>query len=84
MNNTNTNNFGVDAYNSLCEDLMERANGRNPALRRGQALMNGLYTARRDVYDMVSGSEGDCFFDDNKEGLFWNFVFRVMRGTEGW
>jgi hypothetical protein len=34
--------------------------------RRGQALMNALRTAAPDLYEILSGSPEDCFYDDSK------------------
>jgi len=38
--------------------------GRNQ--RVGQAYMNALFEVNRKLYDTISGTENDCFYDDNK------------------
>ena len=38
--------------------------------RKGQALMNALRRVAPILYDMVSGTDADCFYDDNRIGAF--------------
>jgi hypothetical protein len=41
-----------------------------PQMRRGQALMNALYWLDAEIYNMVHGTEADCFYDDRKIQTF--------------
>lgn len=34
--------------------------------RKGQALMNGLRHKAPELYEILSGTPNDCFFDDRK------------------
>lgn len=34
--------------------------------RRGQAMMNALAKVRPDLYDKISGTEADPFYNDNR------------------
>lgn len=34
--------------------------------RRGQALMNGLRIQAPELYEILTGSPNDCFYDDSK------------------
>ena len=54
---------------TLMRSVVRRADhlrGKNHGLRRGQALMNALYTLSPVTYNAISGTEADCFYDDNK------------------
>lgn len=35
-------------------------------LRRGQNLMNFLHSIWPEMYDIITGSKYDCFYNDNK------------------
>ena len=37
-----------------------------PGLREGQSMMNALARIRPDLYDAVTGTEADCFYNDNR------------------
>lgn len=43
--------------------------------RDGQALMNALYSVNPDLYQEITGTDADPFYDDNKIEKFWNKVF---------
>ena len=34
--------------------------------RKGQALMNALHSVAPELYDIISGTDDDCFYDDGK------------------
>ena len=36
-----------------------------PSMRTGQALMNGLYQFRPDLYDRITGTQYDPFYDEH-------------------
>ena len=35
-------------------------------LRVGQSIMNYIHANHRDIYDEITGTENDCFYDDTK------------------
>ena len=43
--------------------------------RRGQAWMNALWQTDPDLYDEVSGTDADCFYDDHRIDIFKARVF---------
>lgn len=49
------------------------------ALRRGQSLMNALYDLNPGLYNEITGTEADCFYDDKNVGRFYE---RIMLYTE--
>ncbi|MBC8297835.1 MAG: hypothetical protein H8E55_18845 [Pelagibacterales bacterium] len=42
--------------------------------RAGQAYMNALYRVNVEAYDMVIGTDNDCYYDDNKIIDFINIL----------
>lgn len=42
--------------------------------RAGQAYMNALFEVNRRLYDIISGTESDCFYDDTKIINFIRFL----------
>lgn len=72
-------------------DLLERANAtnefrrmfwqrydhnlRDKGQRRGQARMNTLRLIAPDLYQIVTGTDADCFYDDSKTTAFDVEVF---------
>jgi hypothetical protein len=34
--------------------------------RYGQHLMNNLFNVRRDLYDLIDGTDYDCFYYNNR------------------
>lgn len=48
--------------------------------RRGQAWMNALREVEPELYDDVTGTEADCFYDDRKLAVFKERVFGVGVG----
>jgi hypothetical protein len=47
----------------------------NSKLREGQALMLALEQTDYEVYDLIHGTEFDCFYDDAKVPAFEAEVF---------
>lgn len=43
--------------------------------RRGQAWMNALAEVDYDLYQQISGTDADCFYNDNKIEAFKAKVF---------
>ena len=43
-------------------------------LRHGQAYMNALHYINKDLYNQITGTEADCFYDDNKIVNFIKFL----------
>ena len=43
--------------------------------RLGQSCMNALYEVNKDLYNEITGTEADCFYDDKKIGAFTKRVF---------
>lgn len=48
------------------EAFLEHALLPTKDVRQGQRLMNTLYNVRQDLYEMISTSSIDCFYDDAK------------------
>ena len=44
----------------------------NPELREGQAFMNALSEVNPELYKQITGTEADCFYDDEKIPTFFN------------
>jgi hypothetical protein len=44
-------------------------------LRRGQSYMNALYEIDKDLYNEITGTDCDCFYDDKKISTFIKRVF---------
>ena len=51
----------VSLINKLVDSLHK-----HPELRYGQAMINSLHDIRPDLYQRVTGTENDCFYNDNK------------------
>lgn len=43
-------------------------------LREGQSLMNALYKVEKSLYDKITGTNADPFYDDSKINVFWQVV----------
>jgi hypothetical protein len=43
--------------------------------RLGQSCMNALYEVDKDLYNEITGTEADCFYDDAKIPSFIEKVF---------
>lgn len=43
-------------------------------LRQGQAYMNALHYINKELYEQITGTENDCFYDDNKIVNFIKFL----------
>lgn len=43
-------------------------------LRIGQAHMNALHSVRPDLYELVSNTDADCFYNDGKMIQFTEFI----------
>jgi len=55
------------------QDLVNKADELrrlHPSLRHGQALMNTLWDLHREVYNHISGTSADPFYDDTKVDFF--------------
>jgi len=46
----------------------------NKGLRLGQSYMVALGDIDKKLYDEITGSEFDCFYDDNKIKKFFDFI----------
>jgi len=44
-------------------------------LRTGQSYMNALYELDKDLYNKISDTESDCFYDNGRIGAFMEKVF---------
>lgn len=63
---------------SQCElynELVKRANNRPKNERFGQALCNALYELRPDLWDLVTGTKADPFFDNERIAIFYQVIF---------
>lgn len=49
------------------------------ALRLGQSLMNALHGLNPGLYNKLTGTEADCFYDDRSTERFYE---KVMSYTE--
>lgn len=45
-------------------------------LREGQWLMTDLFNENPNLYDMIDGTEADCFYDDSRVKYFWDMVMQ--------
>lgn len=45
----------------------------HPDLREGQALMNALNLCHPGVYEAITGTDADCFYDDSRIPIFYNY-----------
>jgi len=43
-------------------------------LRKGQALMVSLQMSNEDLYNAITGTDADCFYDDSKIEKFQNAI----------
>lgn len=43
-------------------------------LREGQSYMNSLYDINPSLYELVSGTDSDCFYVDDKVPNFLKFL----------
>jgi hypothetical protein len=65
-----------DTIEKLIEDARVLRNT-NPNLREGQSLMLALLDMDRDLYYVITESNGiDCFYRDDLIPAFWNYVMR--------
>jgi hypothetical protein len=42
--------------------------------RKGQAMMNALREVAPELYDEITGSYYDCFYNDGKVGAFRDYL----------
>jgi hypothetical protein len=56
---------------SLTEKTVEFA---HKGLRLGQSYMNALFVVDDKIYNKITGTESDCFYDDNKIINFINYL----------
>ena len=59
------NNMTAKEWVSLINSLVKYLHN-NPELRVGQVYMNALFDIRPDLYQRVTGTENDCFYNDDK------------------
>lgn len=53
----------------LSEKIIEQAKKKikkHPELRLGQSVMNLLFFEREHIYNLITGTDIDCFYDDTK------------------
>lgn len=48
------------------EEFVEKISVPEKHQRYGQHLMNELFSVRRDLYDFISGTDYDCFYDNKR------------------
>ena len=46
----------------------------NPELRYGQSIMTGLATAWPSKYTEITGTDLDCYYDDDKAKILLNYL----------
>lgn len=63
MNETEFNNY----FQQLAELAQQKA---APSMRYGQLLMNALFEFDRASYDLITGTEADCFYLEHKLSAF--------------
>lgn len=59
---------------TVLQQVQMKAKGRPKQERKGQALMNALYEVRKDLYEIITGTDADCFYNDDKIQLFKTWV----------
>ena len=48
-------------------EVMKNANSyEKDGMRYGQALMSGLFLIDKELYNKISDTKADCFYDDSK------------------
>lgn len=52
-------------------DMVEMSNRQ---LRMGQAHMNALHQIRPELYEDITGTDADCFYNDEKIHNFMKFL----------
>lgn len=50
---------------------------KNPELRDGQCFMNTLHKLDKEVYDHISGSDADPFYDDDKLSAAYSKILEI-------
>ena len=51
---------------------------KHPEMREGQSLMNAIYEYSIDIYNKISGTEYDCFYDDKIVKFFLEKVSEYL------
>lgn len=54
----------------------------NKGERWGQALMNALNVLFPKAEKKISQTEADCFYDNSKEGKFWEALYELASQDE--
>lgn len=49
---------------------------RNPYIRRGQAFMNALADVDLPLYDRITNTSADCYYDDKRCSLFMDMLMK--------
>lgn len=63
------------SFDSFVEETAEALKKPGYAeLRFGQLYMNLLFSRRRDLYESISGTPADPFYDDQKITAFWRYL----------
>jgi hypothetical protein len=62
----------------LHKELMSHRSDFGNVEREGQMAMNALFNVRRDLYDKVSGTENDPFYDNNRLTDFWDWIATTL------
>jgi hypothetical protein len=58
----------------IWEEIGKFTSEENKHFRVGQKYMTALYRVNPDLYVEVSYTSGDCFYDDSKIPVFWDFI----------
>lgn len=55
---------------TVLQQVQMKAKGRPKQERKGQALMNALYEVNKDLYQQITDTDADCFYNDAKIEIF--------------
>jgi hypothetical protein len=58
----------------LIKISMDMVNTSNGQLRYGQAHINALHQIRPELYEAITETESDCFYNDEKIPKFMKFL----------
>ncbi len=64
----------ADELSTLIRVSMSLVRSSEGSIRKGQAYMNVLYKLRPDLYDTITGTNSDCFYNDDKIDDFMKFL----------
>lgn len=71
-------NYVGEQMSLLHNEIMNNRSDFGSIHREGQMIMNALFTVRPDLYRMVTNTENDPFYDDNRVTQFWDWFATTL------